>query len=82
MKTFKTFALCVDCWHVARPERPAPTEQRQRMAEDRAKAEATLSDDEQWENRCPCCEERIHDGIYVRMRLEELRALRAKREGR
>lgn len=71
-------ALCADCWDRLNPDRKLDAERR--VAIEQMIAVAFKDADKDWiaENRCAACDEQPHAGIYVRVNVETLRAMRPK----
>lgn len=71
--------LCVDCWDSLNPERKATPEARVDMLAELEKQTEGWDKDDVAANRCPVCDTNVHNGIYVRVSPDSLRALRKRR---
>jgi hypothetical protein len=75
---FFNVALCADCWDRLNPERKMQPEQRQQTAAHIAEKFKDADKDDIANNRCAACDEQPHWGIFVRVNIESLRAMRPK----
>lgn len=69
-------ALCADCWDRLNPDRKMPEDQRRDTHERICAAYQHDDKDVIADNRCAACDEQPHWGIYVRVNVETLRAMR------
>jgi hypothetical protein len=69
-------ALCCACWDRLNPDRKLEPERRAQMEADLAERCADCDKDDIVANRCAACDEQVHAGIYVRVNVQTLRAMR------
>ncbi len=75
---FFNVALCADCWDRLNPDRKMQDDQRS-ATHDHIAAQCEGKDkDFLADNRCAACDEQPHWGIYVRVNVESLRAMRPR----
>lgn len=75
---FFSVALCCDCWDRLNPERRMDAERRAQLEWEIALATASWDKDDVANNRCAACDENVHAGIFVRVNVQSLRAMRPK----
>lgn len=72
-------ALCCDCWDRLNPDRKLEPERKRAIEAELCATHADVDKDFIADNRCAACDENIHAGIFVRVTVETLRAMRPQR---
>lgn len=69
-------ALCCDCWDRLNPDRRLDPARKAAMEREIAATFAAADKDDIARNRCAACDEQPHAGIFVRVTVKSLRAMR------
>ncbi len=75
---FFNVPLCCDCWDRLNPERKLDPARRAELDAQVAKATEGWDKDQVADNRCAACDENVHAGIFVRVNVASLRAMRPR----